>query len=114
MGLGDLFIDGAQDKRLSFLIETHSEHLVMRLQRRIRETSAGDLPQEQTPLSAAEVNIVYLDRNDVGAVCAVEVGLDADGKFTDRWPRGFFPERMREALPKEIRERLAAVKGKAT
>lgn len=114
VGLGDLFIDGALDKRLSFLIETHSEHLVMRLQRRIRETSEGDLPPEQVPLSAADVNIIYLDQNGVGAVCAVEVGLDADGKFTDRWPRGFFPERMREALPKEVRDRLAAAEGKAT
>lgn len=113
VGLGDLFIDGAQDKRLSFLIETHSEHLVMRLQRRIRETSSGDLPPEHAPLSAAEVNIIYLDRDDDGTVRAVEVGLDANGKFTDRWPRGFFPERMREALPKEIRERLSAVEGKA-
>lgn len=114
VGLGDLFIDGAQDKRLSFLIETHSEHLVMRLQRRIRETSAGDLPPEQTPLSEAEVNIIYLDRDEAGTLRAVEVGLDANGKFTDRWPRGFFPERMREVLPKEIRERLAATEGKAT
>ena len=114
VGLGDLFIDGAQGKRLSFLIETHSEHLVMRLQRRIRETSSGDLPPEQAPLSEAEVNIIYLDRNDVGTVRAIEVGLDANGKFTDPWPRGFFPERMREALPKEIRERLIAAEGKAT
>jgi len=114
VGLGDLFIDGAQDKHLSFLIETHSEHLVMRLQRRIRETTAGELPPEQTALTAAEVNIIYLDRDDGGTVCAVAVGLDENGKFTDRWPRGFFPERMREALPKEIRERLAAAEGKAT
>ena len=114
VGLGDLFIDGAQEKHLSFLIETHSEHLVMRLQRRIRETSAGDLPPEHAPLSAAEVNIIYLDRNDEGTVSAIEVGLDANGKFTERWPRGFFPERMREALPKEIRERLVAADGKAT
>lgn len=114
VGLGDLFIDGAMNKGLSFLIETHSEHLVMRLQRRIRETSAGDLPAGQMPLSATDVNIVCVDRNDIGAVCAVEIGLDPDGKFTDRWPQGFFPERMREALPKEVRERLAAGLGKAT
>lgn len=112
VGLGDLFIDGAQDKQLSFLVETHSEHLVMRLQRRIRETTAGELPPQQTPLTATEVNIIYLDRNDDGTVHAVEVGLDQDGKFTDRWPRGFFPERMREALPKEIRERLTAAEGR--
>jgi hypothetical protein len=32
--------------------------------------------------------------------------IDARGKFLGRWPRGFFPERMREALPREIREKI--------
>ncbi len=108
VGLGDLFIDGALNKGLSFLIETHSEHLVMRLQRRIRETSSGDLQPGQSPLLATDVNIIYIDRDDVGKVTAVEVGLDSNGKFMDRWPRGFFPERMREALPKDVRDRIIA------
>lgn len=114
VGLGDLFIDGAMNQGLSFLIETHSEHLVMRLQRRIRETSSGDLQPGQNPLLATDVNIIYIDRDDVGKVIAVEVGLDSDGKFTDRWPRGFFPERMREALPKEVRDRIIGAAGKAS
>ena len=106
VGLGDLFIDGALNHGLSFLIETHSEHLIMRLQRRLRETAAGELPEGQAPLAAEQVNIVYLDRNDQGVVTQVNIGLEADGKFADRWPRGFFPERMQETLPKDIRDRL--------
>lgn len=106
VGLGDLFIDGALNHGLSFLIETHSEHLIMRLQRRLRETAAGELPVGQAPLAAEQVNIVYLDRDDQGVVSQVTIGLEADGKFSDRWPRGFFPERMQETLPKDIRDRL--------
>lgn len=106
VGLGDLFIDGALNHGLSFLIETHSEHLIMRLQRRLRETAAGELPEGQAPLAAEQVNIVYLDRGDQGVVSQVTIGLEADGKFSDRWPRGFFPERMQETLPKDIRDRL--------
>ena len=106
VGLGDLFIDGALNHELSFLIETHSEHLAMRLQRRIRETSSGELADRQAPLYADQVNIVYLDRGESGSVASYQVGLDADGKFTDRWPRGFFPERAREVLPKAVRDRL--------
>ena len=106
VGLGDLFIDGALNHGLSFLIETHSEHLIMRLQRRLRETAAGELPEGQAPLAAEQVNIVYLDRDDRGVVTQVTIGLEADGKFADRWPRGFFPERMQETLPKDIRDRL--------
>lgn len=114
VGLGDLFIDGALNKGLSFLIETHSEHLVMRLQRRMRETSKEDLQPGQTPLLGTDVNIIYIDRDDVGKVTAVEVGLDSEGKFTDRWPRGFFPERMRETLPKDVRDRIIAAAGKTS
>jgi predicted ATPase len=37
VALGDLFIEGATKRGMSFLIETHSEHLILRLMRRIRE-----------------------------------------------------------------------------
>lgn len=106
VGLGDLFIDGVHQHELSFLIETHSEHLIMRIQRRLRETARGELLPEQTPVKPSDVNVVYLGRGTDGAVYASTIGLDGEGKFTDRWPKGFFPERMREALPKEIRDKL--------
>jgi AAA ATPase domain/AAA domain, putative AbiEii toxin, Type IV TA system len=106
VGLGDLFIDGALNKGLSFLIETHSEHLVMRLQRRIRESAVGELPQGQDHVDPGLVAIVYLERSDQGAVRAHTIGLDREGKFTVPWPRGFFPERMREVLPKTVRDRV--------
>ncbi len=34
------------------------------------------------------------------------IGLDKEGKFTAPWPRGFFPERMLEVLPKTVRDRV--------
>ena len=108
VALGDLFIDGALNHDLSFLIETHSEHLIMRLQRRIRETTNGELAEGQSAIDAEDINVVYLGRDDVGTVTATSIGLGDDGKFQDRWPAGFFPERMREALPKEVRDRLRA------
>jgi hypothetical protein len=39
VGLGDLFIKGAKEHGINFLVETHSEHLILRLLRRIRETT---------------------------------------------------------------------------
>lgn len=108
VALGDLFIDGVLNHGLSFLIETHSEHLIMRLQRRIRETTSGELCEGQSGIDAEDVNVIYLGRNDSGTVTATSIGLSDDGKFQDRWPTGFFPERMREALPKEVRDRLRA------
>jgi len=108
VGLGDLFIDGAIERGLSFLLETHSEHLILRLLRRIKENTEGSLPDGASAVTPDDVNIVYLEKGQDGGVIAHSIGVDANGKFNDRWPRGFFPERMREALPPEVRRRMEA------
>lgn len=110
VGLGDLFIDGAMNQGLSFLIETHSEHLVMRLQRRMREQAAGELPDGATRIKPDDVSFIYLDRSDEGTVAACQIGLTADGKFDSPWPRGFFSERAVEVLPAAMRAKLEAAR----
>lgn len=110
VGLGDLFIDGAMNQGLSFLIETHSEHLVMRLQRRMREQAAGELPDGATRIKPDDVSFIYLDRSDEGTVAACHIGLTADGKFDSPWPRGFFSERAVEVLPAAMRAKLEAAR----
>lgn len=106
VGLGDLFIDGALNKGLSFLIETHSEHLVMRLQRRLREAAMGELPEGLPRVDQASVSMLYLGRNESGAVTVTPIGLTDQGKFDSAWPDGFFPERTVEVLPAKAREQL--------
>lgn len=110
VGLGDLFIDGAVNQGLSFLIETHSEHLVMRLQRRMREQAAGELPEGATHIKPDDISFIYLDRSDEGTVTACQIGLTADGKFDSPWPRGFFSERAAEVLPAAMRAKLEAAR----
>jgi predicted ATPase len=110
VGLGDLFIDGAVNQGLSFLIETHSEHLVMRLQRRMRELAAGELPEGAPHIKPDDVSFIYLDRSDQGAVTACQIGLAPDGKFDSPWPRGFFSERTAEVLPAAIRAKWEAAR----
>lgn len=110
VGLGDLFIDGAVNQGLSFLIETHSEHLVMRLQRRMREQAAGELPEGATHIKPDDISFIYLDRSDQGTVTACQIGLTADGKFDSPWPRGFFSERASEVLPAAMRAKLEAAR----
>lgn len=106
VGLGDLFIDGALNKGLSFLIETHSEHLVMRLQRRMREAAMGELPEGMPRVDPASVSMLYLGRSVSGAVTVTPIGLTEQGKFDSAWPDGFFPERTVEVLPANAREQL--------
>lgn len=84
--LGDLLIDSI-GRYNQFLIETHSEHLVLRLMRRVRE---GKLNKDQ-------VSILYVMRDDNGA-SVHPLGLDEDGDFIDDWPDGFFPERLNELV----------------
>lgn len=89
--LGDLFAHPI-DRGGVFLIENHSEHLMLRLLRRIEETHGGDLPEGKPPLQPDQVSVVYLSQTG-GEVKAKRLRIDATGEFIDRWPQGFFDER---------------------
>lgn len=95
VGLGDLLIKGAKEKGISFLIETHSEHLILRLLRRIRETAEGELPPGAITLKPDDVCVVYVQPGEDG-VKLVPLPIDETGEFTTRWPKGFFDERAEE------------------
>jgi hypothetical protein len=84
--LGDLFIEASKAPlRNQFIIETHSEHLALRLQRRVREGL----------ISPESISIVYVSRGPDGATVK-PLRLDEEGDFMDEFPGGFFPERLRE------------------
>lgn len=84
--IGDLLAAAIQNPRQNqFLIETHSEHLILRLQRLVRKKQ----------IKPEEVSVIYVSRGPKGAK-AERLRLDEDGDFIDEWPNGFFPERLRE------------------
>ena len=89
--LGDLFAQGV-DRGGVFLIETHSEHLMLRLLRRIEETHGGELPEGKPPLKPDQVSVVFVEQVD-REVNATPLRIDETGEFKDRWPHGFFEER---------------------
>ncbi len=92
--LGDLFAEQAADGGV-FLIETHSEHLMLRLLRRIEETGGNELPEGKPALKPDQVSVVYVEQID-GEVRATRLRIDETGEFIDRWPQGFFDERNDE------------------
>ena len=112
VGLGDLFIDGVSNQRLSFLVETHSEHLVMRLQRRLREKILGELPPEALSLDPQDVSFIFLGCGPDGSVSATHIGLTPEGRFDSPWPNGFFAERAAEVLPAAMRAKFEASRRK--
>lgn len=93
VGIGDLLTQA--NRQCSFLIETHSEHVILRILRRIRESTEGELPVGLMALAPEDVSIIYLD-TAAGGVKATRIEIDRYGEFTSRWPNGFFAERGEE------------------
>lgn len=87
--LGDLFIHFCStDPETQAIIETHSEHLILRLLRRIRETRKGTCPTD-LQLSSRGLAIYHLKQED-GATRAVRIDVDINGDFIQPWPDDFF------------------------
>ena len=84
--LGDLFLSLAADGVQS-IIETHSEHLVRRLQRRVLE---GVLKPD-------DLAIVFVQKTAIGST-ATEIVLDDQGRVTGDIPVGFLDTAYAEAM----------------
>lgn len=95
VAVGDLLTQ--IDRGKNFLVETHSEHLILRLLKRIRQTTDKELPDGLNGVTPSDVSIVYLDSSESG-VNARKIDIDEDGEFVGRWPRGFFAERREELM----------------
>ncbi|MCC6127480.1 MAG: AAA family ATPase [Pirellulales bacterium] len=96
VSIGELFIFRASQKTVwPILVETHSEHMLLRLLRRIRETHDNELPPGHPGLSKEQVSVVCLEKEG-GSVRAYPLRIDDTGEFVDRWPKGFFEERAEE------------------
>ena len=93
--LGDLFIESAIAKRNTIIAETHSEHLILRILRRIRETTNDELPEGMKPLCPDDVCVMYVQPGEGGST-ALQLEITPDGDFVQRWPDGFFSERLEE------------------
>ncbi len=86
--MGDLFIEAISRKNHTFIIETHSEHLILRLLRRIRETEKGTAPTDRQ-LRTNEIGIYYLKQEN-GSTTASRIDVDVKGEFIQPWPDDFF------------------------
>ena len=87
--LGDLFIDaGLGENKHGIILETHSEHLILRLQRRIREHAKG-LATKSPPITANDVAVYHVAQQD-GQTTVNRIDLDRNGDFVQPWPDDFF------------------------
>ena len=80
--LADLLIEIVNERNLRILIESHSEHLLNRLQRRIAEEKMS-----------ADDTALYFCRNDKGVSEIERLKLDEFGNIAN-WPENFFGDEM--------------------
>ena len=99
--LADLLIEVVTERKLQILVESHSEHLLNRLQRRIAEEKIS-----------VDKTALYFCRNDEGVSNIKRLEIDEFGNIAN-WPKNFFGNEMGDlfAMTKAQRERQKRAEG---
>ncbi|NUG13468.1 DUF3696 domain-containing protein, partial [Acinetobacter seifertii] len=92
--LAEFFVETCTKNQ--WIIETHSEALILRIQKIIRNRKLINGKR----LKPEDISILYVipsdKENDYEGAEVIQIRLDEDGDFIDFWPEGFFEERIRE------------------
>ena len=83
-GLADIMIEVAAVRNLQILVESHSEHLLRRLQRRVAEEAVS-----------SEDMKLYFVKADKGEAEAADIALNKWGEI-ENWPDRFFGDELGE------------------
>ncbi len=83
--LADVFIDAWKNYRIQILFESHSEHLLRRLQRRIAEEG----------IEQDDVGLYFCSMGENGSSSLSHLQLDEYGNIVN-WPRDFFGDQFGE------------------
>ena len=84
--LADLLIEVVTERNLQVLVESHSEHLLNRLQRRIAEEQIS-----------VDKTALYFCRNERGVSACERLEIDEFGNIAN-WPENFFGDEMGDLL----------------
>lgn len=82
--LVDMFAEAQREYNIHFIIETHSEYFIRRLQLRVAE--------KKIPVN--DVSVIYVDENSL----PYNMGLAETGKFSQEFGSGFFDEADNAAI----------------
>lgn len=89
MGLSDVFIDVIKNRNVQIILESHSEHLLNRLQRRLAEKT----------LEKDAVALYFCDTETSGSKLK-PLNIDSLGNITN-WPSGFFGDQFGEIAARQ-------------
>lgn len=96
--LSDLFISQVNENpEVIFMLETHSEHLMLRFLRRIEETYKNKIKEEKLKLVPDKINVFVIPEEI--PMKGYSLPIDKTGEFEKEWPNGFFEEREEELFP---------------
>lgn len=86
--LADVFIESKDTNQNKYLIETHSENLLLRIQSKVRNQK----------LDPEDVQIIYLDKDTDESIKPVVISLDGHGRLDKDFPDGFLEIGLNEVL----------------
>lgn len=100
-GLADVFIDAIEKRNIRIILESHSEHLLRRLQRRIAEENFS-----------SDSSALYFCDSLNGESTLKKLEIDSYGNILN-WPQGFFGDDMDElaAMSEAIYKRKSGKNG---
>jgi predicted ATPase len=87
--LAELFAKSAKENNQTFIIETHSENIILRLRKLIVENDFG--------FTKDDLIIYWIEDAELKGKELREITVDEKGVLSD-WPEGVFNEGMREIL----------------
>ncbi|MCB1048666.1 MAG: DUF3696 domain-containing protein, partial [Calditrichaeota bacterium] len=85
--LADLMIHTATERKLQFLVETHSEHLFRRMQTLVADP--------ESPASDKNCAMHFVSRSTAGEAVVTRLVLDEYGRIQN-WPERFFGDSIGE------------------
>ena len=85
--LSEIFSASYKTNKNYHLIETHSEILVLRLLKLIKNKV----------IKSDDLSVNFVEKIN-GEAKIINIGVNEEGEFTNNWPKGFFKERLNELL----------------
>ena len=99
VALGDVFIDSIKNsnRNHTMLIETHSEHLLLRIMRRMRETFEDRIEEGCFPVTPNDIAVLFVEVHNSRTIIR-EMPINERGDLVKAWPGGFFQEDTEEVF----------------
>ena len=82
--LAEMFVEAYQKYNIRFIIETHSEYLIRKLQVMVAD--------KESKLTSNEVSINYVDKDENGISHNRQIKIQEDGRLSEPFGPGFYDE----------------------